>query len=182
MGRVNYSLYSAERTLTAPFAVRYSPPYWLYTVPPRRYEQPAYAAELDFSDPPLDDLTTYYGVKDGDILETFLLQHRVLVVGAEIEVVEPAVGLILQPRTRSGIIFDAINCSQKSKAMHAPFGGKVGRSTNLKDSSFVVEEPDYFGLDIVSGVGELHNLGLRVTLAVSDDFDLDSRNNSTKDT
>src|SRR5690606_18386826 len=116
---------------------------------------------------------------DGDVLELFLLQHRVLVVGAEIEVVSPATGLIIQPCTRSGVHFDSINCTLTSKAIYAPFGGKLDRTTELETHSFVVEEPDFFGLRIISGAAGLTDLAINVTLSVSDEFSLHSNTNST---
>lgn len=176
---MNFALYSPD--FLATYATRYEPPYWIYTVTPRNYEQPIYQADLDFAEAPYNALGGEYPIALGDTLEVFLLQHRVLVVGVRVEVVEPAVGLILTPITRSGVTFNSVDCTYRQEKLLAPFGGTVDRNVVLSDHSFVVEEPDYLGFRLSGAVPALNELNLRVTLSVSDEFSLAARTNSTKD-
>lgn len=176
---MNYGLYTTDFLKT--YGERYTPPYWIYTVIPRNYDQPLYYSHIDFAEAPYNELEWHYLVANGDILEVFLLQHRVLVVGVEIEIVSPA-DIVLRPVTRSGILFDAVDCSLGKKEIYTPFGGLLDRATDLQTHSFRVEEPDYFGFQILSGAANLSQLEIAVTLSVADEFSLDTFSNSTKDT
>lgn len=175
---MNYGLFS--RDLMRTYGERYTPPYWQYTVVPRNYEEPVYRASLDFASPEYLPLSEFFLLNTGDILEVFLLENRMLVTGVQVEIREPAEGVVLQPVTRSGVYFDPINCFAETKAIYAPFGGRVGRTTNLATHSFRVEEPDYLGFRIVSGAFNLIELAIDVTLGVSDTFSLDTPSNSSK--
>jgi hypothetical protein len=163
------------------FAGEFSPPYWQYTVVPRVPEDEPYRVELDFAELPLADLLPYWGIADKDILEIFLLDKRVLFVGIKIEVQTPAENLVITPVTRSGVLFSSIDCSVKSNNTYLPFGGILDRNTDVLLHAFRVEEPDYLGLKIESGVATLDSLLLQVELVVSDEFSLDTLSNSSKD-
>lgn len=176
---MNYGIFSSDFTNT--YGERYTPPYWMYTVIPRNYDQPLYRAELDFGEEPYNLLNSYFQVLDGDILEAFLMQHRVLVTGVAVQIVMPA-DIIIQPVTRSGILFDPIDCSVPSDRIYTPYGGILDRATDIAQHSFRVEEPDYIGFKVISGSANLNDLSMVVTVSVSDEFSLDTLSNSTKDT
>lgn len=175
---MNFGIFSNDFLNT--YEERYSPPYWLYTVTPRNYDQPIYYKHVDFGQAPYNELEGHYLVANSDTIEFFLLQHRVLVVGAEVEIVTPS-DMVLRPVTRSGIPFDYVECSSKHKTIYTPFGGILDRATSLLDHSFRVEEPDYFGFEVVAGAQNLASLEIAVTLSVSDEFSLDTHSNSSKD-
>lgn len=176
---MNYGLFTTDFLKT--YGERYAPPYWMYTVIPRYYEEPLYYSHIDFGSEPFNQLEWFYNVGNGDILEFFLLQNRVLLVGVEVEIVTPA-NIHLLPVTRSGVPFDIIDCSQQGKNIYRPFGGLLDRATDLLEHSIRIEEPDYLGFMVVSGAENLVDLEIAVTVSVADEFSLDTKSNSTKDT
>lgn len=174
---MHYGLFSTDLLRT--YKDRYVAPYWYYTVIPRTYNQPIYEKLLDFSEPPYDEIEWYYNAQNGDVLELFLLENRVLVDGVTLDIQIPA-DIEIQVVTRSNILFDVVDCSSEKRIIVTPFGGYLDRSTDVASHSFVVEEPDYVGLKIISGHQNLAELRINVTALVSDSFDINAKTNSSK--
>lgn len=174
---MHYGLFSSDFLRT--YKDRYVEPYWYYTVVPRNYNQPVYETILDFSEPPFDAIEWYYNASNGDILELFILDNRVLVTGVTVAVEIPS-EVQIEIISRSKIPFGQIDCSEAGQITLTPFGGVLGRTTNLQEHSFVVEEPDYIGIKLVSGAENLAALRLKVTALVDDLFTPQAKTNSSK--
>lgn len=167
---MNIGLFSADPKKT--YGDMFTAPYWLYTVLPRTCDEPVYRKEV---------VSLEADIHNGDTLEIFILDKRVLFAGAQIEIALPS-EVVLQPTTRDGIVFDPVYCGTPQKKTYMPYGGILDRATDVKAHSFVVEEPDYFGFKVLSGAENIPDLLLIVTLSVLDDFAIDSKTNSTKGT
>lgn len=159
------------------FAARFPLSLWQYVVPPRKPEDALYITYLDFAEDPLFSFADYYKPISGDVLEIFELRRRVLFTGVQIEIVQPAEGLIIRPVTNSGIIFQTIPCDVRSRTLYAVDGGVVDRATDIDLHSRLIDDPDYFGLKIESGSVNLTQLALRIELAVSDEYSAFARTN-----
>lgn len=172
---MHYNLQNLEEP-TRNFASRFTLQLWQYVVPPRTPEDRPYIVDLDFAEDPLFSFVEQFAPQSGDVLEVFTLRRRVLVTGVSVEVAHPTAGLLLRPVTNSGMVFDEIDCSIRSKAMYAIDGGIVDRATNLVEHSVLIDDPDYFGFQII-GSGDLTALCLEVQLAVSDQYSYKARTN-----
>lgn len=161
----------------ATFAKRYTLPLWQYIVPPRTPEDEPYIVDLDFAVDPLAQFVAYHTLGSNDVLEVFDLRRRVLVTGLKVEVEEPAEGLILQPVTNSGMVFDAIDCSIRSDKTYVLGGGTLDRTTDLIEHSVLIDDPDCLGFKILQGAAEIETLKLRVELVANDDYPYWARKN-----
>lgn len=151
------------------FAARFSPPYTIYIVGPRKPEDAPYMADLDFGKYPLVYFVAENNPGNGDILEVFTLDRRVQLIGLRIEVVAVA-PVILQPVTNSGISFPVFDCTApKDTTFVLP-----------PEQALVIDDPDYLGLQILDGAEFLNELFIRVQLVVSDTFSHKTPTNSVK--
>lgn len=158
------------------FAVRFPYNLWEYTVIPRVECQPPYVADLDFSSPVL--VSALPPLVAGDTAEVFILDKRILLTGAKIEVVEPAPGLLITPVTRSGQLFDTIDAGEYSQEVYAIGGGVLDSSVDLRYRSVIIDDPDYFGIKLGGSVVALNQLHINIQLAISDCFSIHMRTNS----
>lgn len=162
------------------FAHMFARPLWLHGNIPRIPEDAAYIANLDFTkDEYLRDFLSYYIPTDGDILELFVLDRRVLLIGAQIHIRTPA-GLVFTPVTNSGVPFDSVNAAIRQKTTYLVNGGKLDSTTVIADHSILLEEPDYFGIRLDAGATNLQYLDVQVQLVVRDEFSPYAPTNSSK--
>lgn len=173
---MNYNVQMIQEPAST-FASRFTLPLWQYVVPPRAPEDGPYVVSIDFAEDPYYSFAEEYVPLNEDVLEIFELRRRVLLTGVQIEIVQPAQNLIVRPVTNSGIVFNAIDCSTRSRLLYAIDGGMVDRTTDLEAHSVLVDDPDYFGLRIESGSIALTQLEIRVELAISDEFKWSARTN-----
>lgn len=159
------------------FADRYPYPLYQYVQAPPRETDPPWTKEYDFSTVPLVDYIYHMEPIQGDILEVMLLNRRFQFQAIQIRVSNPAPGLILTPFTNSGAEFDPVDCSDISDAIYLPFGGKLDSATNLVETAFVLDQPDYIGLKYASN-GDITPLTIQITALFSLTFDGLGRNNS----
>lgn len=175
----NYSLVSGTDPLRG-FVYRYTKPLWLHGNIPRVPEDEAYVVSLNFKgNVSLSEFLAYYAPQNGDTLEVFNLDKRVLVIGVQVTVEGPA-DVVLQPVTNSGAPFDQINCAHRTTATYLVNHGVMDKTTVVSQHSLLLEEPDYFGFQIVSGAENLQYLNIRVQLIVRDEYDWFARSNSSK--
>lgn len=174
---MQYSIFTDDISNT--FDRMYSTPYWQYPVLPRVPEDAVYAVTLDFNEYPLNMLGGYFVLQSGDMLEVFLLKKRVLLIAAQIEVLNSADVTII-PKLRSGLSFDPVDCRRPSRGTYLLEGGMLDRTTEISKVSLLIEEPDYFGLELYGDMEDLAELRLRITLDVSDTFAYNNRSNSSK--
>jgi hypothetical protein len=88
----------------------------------------------------------------------------------QIDITSPAIGLTLTPVTNSGILFDTIDASVKSKSTYAVNGGLLDINTNLKQHSVVIDNPDYLGILLGGSVAGIASLNMKITLSTSEEF------------
>jgi hypothetical protein len=166
---MHYNIQDVNNPLVT-FARKFTLPLWQYVVPPRTPEDQPYIVDLDFAVDPLAQFIAVYQPVDKDVLEVFELRRRVLITGLRVEVEEPAAGLVIRPVTNSGMVFDPIDCTLRSDKTYVLNGGTLDRSTDLIKNSVLIDDPDYLGFRIESGVGELDALRMRVELVANDTF------------
>jgi hypothetical protein len=72
--------------------------------------------------------------------------------------------------TNSGAPFEVIDCSQLSSHIYLPYGGVLDRAGSLTNRAFVIDNPDFVGLQIDSIAGDISKLLLQVDLVYSTSF------------
>lgn len=181
MARRHLCLFDLDNPLKT-FADRYPYPLYQYIQPPPKPEDRVWIQDYDFTKYPLDDISYIFDPEVDDVLEVELLDRRVQFQAIRVTVARPAVGTVLAPFTFSGATFDEIDCSAYSEAVYLPSGGKLDRSHNLTSTAFVLDVPDYIGMQIKS-VGDVNSLHLKVAVLYSNTFDglgLNNRNKFTE--
>ena len=165
----HYSLFDRMDT-ARPFAVRF--PYALHTyiVSPPREDDEVPNFTFNFSDPWLRTFLQRNTLEVGDVLEVMLLKRRVQLQGLRISVVRSVPGLMLGVSTNSGAYFEAIDCSQLSSHIYLPFGGILDRAGTLTNRAFIIDNPDYVGMQVLSLGDGFDNLVLQVDLVYSTSF------------
>lgn len=164
------------------FADRYPYPLYQYVQSPPKLDDRTWQQDYDFTVPPLSDIVNIFAPVEDDVLEVELLDRRVQFQALRISILRPVDGLVLQPFTFSGALFDEIDCSAISVEIYLPFGGKLNRSTSLTDSAFVLDVPDYIGLQLKSSV-DISQLRIQTNVMYSNTFDglgLNNRNKFTE--
>lgn len=151
------------------FADRYPYPLYQYVQPPPKWDETPFIREYDFSSLPLADIMQVFGLLVGDVLEIELLDRRVEFQGVQLKVIRAAPGVILAPFTNSGASFDNLDCGRVGGEIYLPFGGKLNNSTNLQDTAFVLDYPDYIGLR-VEETADISTLRLHTTVLFSNTF------------
>lgn len=177
MSNYNLQELDLEKPSRGIFAAKYSPPLWYYTVLPRVPEDTPYIARLDFSTGDLNLFVNYWAPSDGDVLEIFQLNKRVLVTGLQVKVLTPVLGLVVKPVTNSLIKFDSVDCSERKVATLAVGGGDLNRTVNVEEQSKLVAMPDFLGIQILQGSASLEELSIEVQLVVSDSYKFDASPN-----
>lgn len=176
---MNYNLQNLSDPLKT-FARHYVLPLWQYIVGPRTPEDVPYETDLDFTEGLLWEFVEDYEPTYNDVFEVFRLFKRVRITALQVTIDKPApVGLI--PVMDSGTPYDLIDCSTTKTVYLTPFGGALDRTTDLEIHSLLIDDPDYLGFRIDSGVAYLQDLAIRVQLVVTDTFPYDARSNSAVD-
>lgn len=152
------------------FAERF--PYALntYIVSPPREDDQVPNFTFDFSSPWLQAFLQRYPLQAGDILEVMLLNRRVQLQGVRITVQRTVDELMLRLFTNSGAPFEVIDCSLPSSHIYLPYGGVLDRAGSLTNRAFVIDNPDFVGLQIDSIAGDISRLILQVDLVYSTSF------------
>lgn len=151
------------------FADRHPYPLYQYIQSPPKEGDRVWVQEYDFLEFPLSEIVGVFNPAIGDVLEVELLDRRVQFQGLRISVVTPALGVSLEPFTNSGATFDFVDCNEISEYVYLPFGGKMNKSTDLRETSFVLDDPDYIGLRVLSE-SYINTLNIRIAVMYSNTF------------
>lgn len=154
-------------------------PLWNYIVLPRKPEDAPYLQYIYFNEFPFNEFLANTPLVNGDVLEIFELQRRVLFTGIQIEVIRTA-NVVITPVTNSGIVFDSVDCNEISELTYVLGGGVLSQSTDLLAKSIVIDDPDYIGLRIESGAENLSGLQIMIQATASDEFAWNTPSNSAK--
>jgi hypothetical protein len=176
---MHYNLQCLDKPASEVFASRFVLPLWNYIVPPPKPEDVPYVGRYNFAALPLSGFLTAYSPQVGDTLELFWLRRRVRFLGFEFKITAAAPGLIIQPVTNSGVLFDAIDAGQISANSYAVNGGLLNAATELETHAIVIDDPDYLGLELGGSIAGLGSLDFTITLIVSEQFSAYDFDNST---
>jgi hypothetical protein len=164
------------------FADRYPYPLYQYIQSPPKPDDRVLTQSYDFAEFPLSEIVSIFGPVENDVLEIELLDRRVQFQAIRISVLRPVEGLILAPFTFSGATFSDVDCGSIHEAVYLPFGGVLDASASLAETAFVLDVPDYIGMQIKSDadISELH---IQTTVMYSNSFSglgLNNRNKFTE--
>ena len=161
----NYNLFSPDCGYTRTFAKIFNEPLHLYPITPPECGYPGYFKVIDFSAWPYSKFLDEVTLANGDVLEIFPLVRRVLFQAVRVDVVDTA-DLSITPVTNCHTCFDTVDTNNKGSHTYLPFGGTLDKNTNLLDTSFIIQQPDYLGirLETVANIAEL-----KVALAIATD-------------
>lgn len=174
---MQYTPYDKYGRYTYTFAKRFTQPLWRYIVLPPR-EDTLYLKWFTPAESPLEQFFDATTVDTGDVIELFTLDERVVFQGVQIEVLLPAAGITLTPVMNTPTQFESINCGGASKAIYLPQGGTLTEATNLTDTQFIIDNPDYFGFRVDAAGGDWAALQVQVTLMVNEQFDAELPTNA----
>lgn len=176
---MHYAPYDKYGRYLHTFARRFTQPLWRYIVLPPR-EDSLYLKWFVPTEQPLAQFFSAYTPVVGDVLELFTMDERVVFQGAQIEVLLPAEGITLTPVMNTPTQFDSIDCGAVGSAIYLPQGGKLTESTNLTDSQFIIDNPDYFGFRVDAADGSWADVQVQVTLMVNEQFAADLPTNASQ--
>lgn len=161
----SYNLFSPDCGYNRTFAKIFNEPLHLYPIIPPECGYPGYFKVIDFSAWPYNKFLDEVVLADGDVLEIFPLVRRVLFQAVRVDVVDAA-DISITPVMNSPVCMDTVDANSRGSHTYLPFGGVLDTNTNLTDTSFIIQQPDYLGirLETVANIAEL-----KIALAIASD-------------